>query len=358
MTKPVRTAPLVAIVTPVYNGAAFLAETMECVQKLDYSSLVHIVLDNASTDATSEIIAQYRDRRVPVVLERNPKAIPMARNWNAAVAMVPREAAYFRLLCADDIMTPHAISRMVAVASQDPEIAVVGCLCRNDRFFGEEILKDREVFDGPEVLRSYLRREHAALNGTHSLIRRTQLDAYRPYYDETIAGFDRNANMRSCLHNKYGFVHEELALWRLHEASETATYATGTHAHVAEWLVLLDRYGPSVLGFQEYLACRRAHRRHYLRRLLLIRWWEKNNAMFERHMRGLRMRDDVATWVDFADAMADFLILVATARRHRIAISRRPPFARQTGTAATAYFIDQIERYSTQERVDVESAPR
>src|SRR5262249_43897224 len=125
--------------------------------------------------------------------------------WNAVVQMVPKEAAYFRLLCADDTMAPHAISRMVEIASQDPDIALVGSLWRGDHLFGQEMPTDRRVFDGPEVVRSFLRREHDALHG-EKLIRRAQLDAYRPYYDETIVGFDSEANIRSCLHNKFGFV--------------------------------------------------------------------------------------------------------------------------------------------------------
>jgi glycosyltransferase involved in cell wall biosynthesis len=354
MTKPARTDPLVAIVTPVYNGAAFLAETTESVQKLDYSSLVHIVLDNASTDATPEIIAKYRDRRVPIISARNPKTIPIARNWNAAVAMIPKEVAYFRMLCADDTIAPHAISRMIEVADRDPEIGVVGAIWRGARLFGEEMPKDRQVFDGPEVVRAFLRREHGALSGPHCLIRRTELDRCRPYYDETILGFDTEANVRSCLHNKYGFVHEELTLYRIHDASMTATYATRTHAHVAEWLLFLDRYGPSVLGFREYLDCRRAYRRHYLRRLLLMRWRGKDKAMFERHMRELRMRDDAATWVDFADAMAEFFILVATARRHRVGCPRLPPFARGTGGVATMSFAHHIGRNGEEDRADTE----
>jgi glycosyltransferase involved in cell wall biosynthesis len=348
MTKPAQTVPLVAIVTPVYNGAAFLAETMECVQKLDYPNLIHIVRDNASTDATPEIITRYQDRRVPVISARNSKTVPMAPNWNAAVAMVPKEAVFFRILCADDTLIPHAISHMMEVASRDPRIGIVGSLWRAEGLCGEELPKNRQVFDSTEVLRSFLRREHRVLNGPHSLIRCTQLDARQAYYDETIAGFDSDANIRACLNNKYGFVHEELCFCRIHEASETATYAIRTHVHLAEWLVLLDRYGPSVLGFREYLDCRRAYRRHYLRRLLLVRWRDKDKSLFGRHLSGLRVRDDAASWVDFVDAMAEFFVLALTARRDRVGISQRLPI---TDGTHTMYAADQIGRYGQHDAV-------
>ena len=55
MTRLFRQVALVAVLTPVYNGARFLRETMECVQASDYTNMVHVILDNASTDATPEI---------------------------------------------------------------------------------------------------------------------------------------------------------------------------------------------------------------------------------------------------------------------------------------------------------------
>ena len=65
------TAPLFVVVTPVYNGAKFIAEAMDAVQAQTYPNVLHIVLDNASTDATPDILKRYSNARVPVVVERN-----------------------------------------------------------------------------------------------------------------------------------------------------------------------------------------------------------------------------------------------------------------------------------------------
>ena len=85
--------PLVAVLTPVYNGAKYLAETMACVQAQTYPNLVHIVLDNASTDATPEIISRYLNLRVPVVTKRNSTLLPQRENYNATVALAPVQRA-------------------------------------------------------------------------------------------------------------------------------------------------------------------------------------------------------------------------------------------------------------------------
>jgi glycosyltransferase involved in cell wall biosynthesis len=48
--------PLVSIVTPVYNGARFLRETLASVRAQDYPRLEHIVVDGGSTDGTLELL--------------------------------------------------------------------------------------------------------------------------------------------------------------------------------------------------------------------------------------------------------------------------------------------------------------
>src|SRR6185503_7565728 len=123
--KPPNPAPLVAIVTPVYNGEAYLAEAMESVQAQIYPNLVHVILDNASTDRTAEIIESFRGRKVPLLVGRNAELLAMDPNWNASLKLVPPEAAYFSLLCADDTITPDAIARCIDLATSDPDITMV-----------------------------------------------------------------------------------------------------------------------------------------------------------------------------------------------------------------------------------------
>jgi cellulose synthase/poly-beta-1,6-N-acetylglucosamine synthase-like glycosyltransferase len=51
------------VITPVYNGAKFLAETIDSVlNNSDSGSIEYIVVNDGSTDATSEILSRYSDR--------------------------------------------------------------------------------------------------------------------------------------------------------------------------------------------------------------------------------------------------------------------------------------------------------
>ncbi|PYT00008.1 MAG: hypothetical protein DMF63_08535 [Acidobacteria bacterium] len=54
--------PTVAVVTPAYNQADFLRDTIESVLSQDYPNIEYIVLDDGSTDETSDILATYGDK--------------------------------------------------------------------------------------------------------------------------------------------------------------------------------------------------------------------------------------------------------------------------------------------------------
>lgn len=307
-------APLVAIVTPVYNGEKYLADTMACVQALNYPNLVHVVLDNASTDATPAIISRYSNGRVPLLVARNESTIPIIANFNAVLGLIPKEAKYFTLLCADDTMAPNAIRRKVEVAERDPDLGIVGCQCRATNLRGSTLPKDQEIFNGRDVARGMLLSQNDVLQGTDVLVRRSKLDTRVAFYDTAFFGAsDTDANFRTCLEGKYGFVHEELATCRQH-ASNTHRIISQSCLNLADWLLIIDRYGPRVLNDREFQACRKAFLRYYLRRLLLMRWRDGDKPGFARHLDRLRTRGAAVKWSDFADALVDWAVLAVTGR--------------------------------------------
>ena len=56
--------PTLTVVTPAYNQADFLRDTIESVLSQDYPNIEYVVLDDGSTDDTPRILAEYGDRFV------------------------------------------------------------------------------------------------------------------------------------------------------------------------------------------------------------------------------------------------------------------------------------------------------
>lgn len=111
----------VSICIPAYNAAKFLEETIKSVLGQTYSNIQLIVVDNASTDETGEIVRSFEDDRITYV--RNPKTLPAHANWTAATAIATGE--WTKLLCADDVLDPECIEKSLMLSSANPTAGVV-----------------------------------------------------------------------------------------------------------------------------------------------------------------------------------------------------------------------------------------
>jgi glycosyltransferase involved in cell wall biosynthesis len=297
-------APLAAIVTPVYNGEAYLAETMDAVQAQDYGNLIHIVLDNASTDSTPLVLARYASAKIPVKIFRNATLLPVIKNWNAALAHIPPAAKYFRILCADDLITPDFMSRVIDVAERNPSVGVVGAqIHEND---GPTIEtgwpRDREVMSGREAIERYFRRQ-CWLPSLHSVYRCSEI--VQPFFEENLVQNDLSATLRVLTRCDMGMVHSDLAMTRLHANTITAQTIDREQRYLYEWLLLLDRFGSVGLGEQtarEYLV---SYRRRYLRQMLKWRF-AGDRDLFALHLGGLASLGMAPTVWQFADALVDW----------------------------------------------------
>lgn len=312
--------PLVAVVTPVYNGASFLDETMACVQAQTYQRLVHCVLDNASSDATPAIINRYIGGRVPILTRCNPETISLRANWEAAVRMTPSDAKYFLVLCADDLMAKDAIAKLVEVAESDSAIAATGCLW----VIGAEQHSVTEpcglpdgisVFDGRWFVKTYLLKLHFATSPQCTLFRRDLLSEKAPFFANDEMLMDVDACLRSVVNAKYGLVHSALGFTRMHSERVTCRLDAPAAQFAANWLAFIDRYGPGVMSARELNICRRAFLRHYFRRLLFWRFWNRDKVLFDLQLKILAAKGVKPSAWDFAYALIHWIWLKLRDRR-------------------------------------------
>lgn len=113
-----RETPLVSVVIPAYNSTKVIAEALDSVLSQDYPALEVLVVDDGSTDGTSQVVEGYDDR-VRLIPQSN-KGAAGARNEGM------RQAAgkYIAFLDADDIWLPGKLRHQVSYMEQHPEVAL------------------------------------------------------------------------------------------------------------------------------------------------------------------------------------------------------------------------------------------
>ena len=123
----------VAIIVPIYNGAKYLPPFMESVLAQNYSEFDMICVDDASDDATYEILLEYakRDERIHIYQNDMRKGAACSRNFGLKMA----NAEYVVFLDADDLIERDFLLQLLCAVKEDKaDIA----FCEQDRFEGEK----------------------------------------------------------------------------------------------------------------------------------------------------------------------------------------------------------------------------
>lgn len=112
----------VSIGIPVFNAAPFLGETLDSVLAQTHDDFEVIISDNASTDATADVIHDYaaRDRRIRHY--RQPRNIGLGNNWS----FVARQATgtWFKWLSANDYCAPRLLQESLVPLRADPSVVL------------------------------------------------------------------------------------------------------------------------------------------------------------------------------------------------------------------------------------------
>jgi glycosyltransferase involved in cell wall biosynthesis len=116
--------PRVTIGVPVYNGDAFLVQTLDSLLEQTFKDFEIIISDNGSTDRTAEICQSFAARDFRVRYYRSEVNRGAAWNHNRLVELARGEL--FKWNSADDVCAPEYLERCVAALDANPE-AVLAC---------------------------------------------------------------------------------------------------------------------------------------------------------------------------------------------------------------------------------------
>lgn len=256
--------PLVTILTPVYNGEAYIRECIESVLAQTYSNWEYFIVNNCSKDRTLEIAREYaaKDSRIHVV--DNAHFYRAIANHNVAMALVSPESKYCKVVFADDWLFPECLGKMVSLAEKHPEVGIVSAyrLCGSELSLGG-LHYGIQVLPGREVCRAALMSELYLFGTATSLLMRSELVRNRqPFYNDSNLHADTEVCYELLKHCDFGFVHQVLTYTRTQEESLTA-FSRSRRTFLAGFLGDLLHFGPYYLEKPDFEAAVARHLRIY-----------------------------------------------------------------------------------------------
>jgi glycosyltransferase involved in cell wall biosynthesis len=205
--------PLISIVLPVYNGWRFLEESIRSCLNQTYTYWELIIVDDASTDNTPEIISRYaaQDRRIAAVRHNANRKLPGALNTGFARA----QGEYLTWTSDDNRYRPQALAELAGFLRANPNVDLVYADFTRMNEAGEAVRRVR--VPEPEAL------AYSNCVGACFLYRRRIQERLGGYAEDLFGAEDYDFWLRAGAEFRLQALHQDLYLYRMHETSLSAT---------------------------------------------------------------------------------------------------------------------------------------
>lgn len=114
--------PLVSVIMPVYNGEKYLREAIDSILNQTFKDFELLLINDASTDNSEEIINSYNDSRIIYI--KNEQNLGLIKTLNKGLDLAKGE--FIARMDADDISSPERFAKQIALFESNPEIGVCG----------------------------------------------------------------------------------------------------------------------------------------------------------------------------------------------------------------------------------------
>ena len=282
--------PFVSIVTPVHNGASYLAECIESVLSQTYENWEYVIVDNRSNDESAAIAAAYAQRDSRIRLAHTEQLLEIPNSWNYALSQISPQSQYCKIIHADDWIFPECIARMVALAVANPSVILVSSYrLLGNRLDNSQLARyPNSVFRGRDAARWFLREKHNVFGNPSSTLIRGDAIRRRPAFYQEPKEIQQAIDIQACLEvlkdGDIGFVHQVLTFSRLH----TGSFSTSLAAFMLEYperLHFLQQFGSFYLDDDEYQMVWKEAVAEYARMLALCLFFGKPSDFWEYHRR-------------------------------------------------------------------------
>lgn len=114
--------PHFSVIIPLYNKAPYIRKTVESILGQTFGDYELIIIDNGSTDGSSDVVAAFTDRRILVVQVEKNVGVSNARNIGISLSSAP----YITFLDADDWWEPTFLEEMTGLIERHSDAGIYG----------------------------------------------------------------------------------------------------------------------------------------------------------------------------------------------------------------------------------------
>ncbi len=112
----------ISVIMSVFNSERFIGKAIDSIVNQTFKDFEFIIINNASTDKTKEIISSYRDQRI--ILIENEKNLGQTKALNIGIRR--SRGQFIARMDADDISIPQRLELQYKCLTENESIAVVG----------------------------------------------------------------------------------------------------------------------------------------------------------------------------------------------------------------------------------------
>ena len=230
--------PRLTVVTPSYNQAAFLEETLRSVLLQGHAGLEYLVMDGGSQDGSADLIRRYAPWLAGWVSERDAG---QAAAINCGLRQATGEVLAW--LNSDDAYLPGAVETVMQVFAKRPEVDVV----YGSAVFVNEAGEQVGRYEGRPLARGVRRMQYWKgwpLPQPTAFFRRRLLDEYGLLDESLHYAVDYEWFVRLSQRARLECVDATLATYRLHTHSKTGQWDNNKRRFYAECRRVNLRYAP------------------------------------------------------------------------------------------------------------------
>jgi len=258
--------PLISVVTPFYNTAAYLPQCIESVLAQTYPRFEYILSDNCSTDGSREIAASYARRDARIRLIQQPRLLPQVQHYNCALKEISDASHYCKIVQADDCIFPDCLHLMIQAFEQAETVGLVSSYyLKGNTVQASGFPYPATLLKGKEMARLYLRTGLYVFGSPTTVMYRSSLvRSNQPFYDDSLLHEDTEKCMQILEKWDFGFVHQVLSFLRTGNESISSSFRR-FQPDALDGYIIVRRYAPVFLDAVEAAALRKGARRAYYR---------------------------------------------------------------------------------------------